>query len=86
MAKVYAYRCEVCGKEERDPKGWRSLRAECSGTHDVGGMAGVGQAFGLRSGRQTIAVSETGGRNLTQQGLDGPDLCSPECAGKWVFR
>lgn len=75
IMRVYAYQCEVCKKEDREGKGWGHVEAKASGGYrDFQSMAGS---------PPTATLNLSGARRL--QTSNTIDLCSPECAGKWVF-
>lgn len=77
--KVYSYQCEVCKKEDREGNGWAHIRAEStSGYHHFQQAMSGGVVD-----RPTATLNLSGVRSL--QTSNTIDLCSPECAGKWVF-
>ncbi len=76
---MYAYQCEVCKKEDREGKGWAHLEARSSG---YCGCSGIANALSQQS-RPSSTLNLSGVRSL--QTNHTIDLCSPECAGKWVF-
>ena len=80
--KVYSYKCETCGKEAVSPEGWRTMKAQCDGPHDRGSFQSMQQYTVERS---RIRVGPTGATSHKETRED-VDFCSPECAGKWVFR
>lgn len=76
--KVEAFRCDVCGKEEKVIAGWVRVFAECQGGHQAYHRQ-AGQEFPIVSA--TVRVTRGGNvKNVT-----GVDLCSRECAATWLF-
>lgn len=78
MAKIYGVQCDQCKKQEKDPgKSWIHISAKCGAAH-ARHMGEIGAAL---HGRDTT-VNVTGAFN--RQFVEA-DLCSPECAGAFLF-
>lgn len=80
MSATHGLKCDGCGKEDRDGKGWARIGAQSNGHYGGYQQAIAGGQF---SPVPTSSIVLTGARTL--QTNERIDLCSPECAGKWAF-
>lgn len=75
--KVYATKCDQCGKEQRDPDNWVHIHATTSVARNLA-QAQFGELV-----RPDATVNVKGGRVDKQ--FVAADFCCWGCAGRWLF-
>jgi len=73
MSAVTSRKCEQCGAEARDPRGWVRIYARPA-AFQPSDLAGI-----QRQSANVVVIGGVAGE------FAEADLCSPACAGKWLF-
>ena len=73
--RVYATKCDQCGRETSEAKTYLHLAAKCAGTHHRPDFSG-----GLGAVHATVNLSGFREAQFTEA-----DFCSSTCAGEWLF-